>query len=172
MKALKIINTAVIPVTTPSPMVCSANVVRHLGRKALNARGFTLIEVMIVVVIIAILASIALPSYQEHVRKSRRIDARETLTRMATLQERFFFQNSRYSNKLSDLGGNTSPEGWYSITMTHNPTCADGAACNNFTITATPPNGSPQKSDVKCASFSITQALSQTATGTDAANCW
>jgi type IV pilus assembly protein PilE len=171
METSKKINAAVITIR-PSAMACGVNALQHLGCKALNARGFTLIEVMIVVVIVAILAGIALPSYQEHVRKSRRIDARETLTRMAALQERFFFQNSRYSNKLSDLGGNTSPEGWYSITMTHAPACADGAACNNFTITATPPDGSPQKSDVKCATFSITQALSQTATGTDAANCW
>lgn len=146
-----------------------------------KAKGFTLIEVMIVVAIVALLAAVALPSYQQHVQKSRRTDAMETLTRMATLQERYFFQNSRYARQgnvvaFNELGGDTSPEGWYQIAMTHtNGTCgSDTDACNNFTITATAIG--PQVPDERCRTFTITQSLQQTAEDVNGADttdeCW
>ncbi|MDW7601742.1 prepilin-type N-terminal cleavage/methylation domain-containing protein, partial [Stenotrophomonas maltophilia] len=53
------------------------------------ARGFTLIELMIVVAVVAILAAIAYPSYSEHVRKSRRAQAKADLVEYAQLAERF-----------------------------------------------------------------------------------
>lgn len=129
-----------------------------------KTRGFTLIELMIVVAIVAILAAVAIPSYQQYIQKSRRVDAKETLTRMAALQERFFFQNSAYTTDINDLGGETSPEGWYRITM---PVVTD----STFTIIATA-IAPPQSNDTRCRSFSIDQALRQTATGTDSDNCW
>ena len=148
--------------------------------RALRVQGFTLIEVMIVVVIVAILAAVALPSYQQHVMKSRRVDAKETLTRLATLQERFFFQNSKYARELNKLGvrvvggENLSPEGWYELAITFpNGGCADDAdACNNFKITASPVDPGPQASDTRCTTLSINQTLLQEATGSDADNCW
>ncbi len=73
----------------------------HLTRR--KARGFTLIELMIVVVIVAILASIALPSYQEQVRKSRRADAKAALMELSGFMERFYAANGRYDQ---DGGGN------------------------------------------------------------------
>lgn len=131
--------------------------------------GFTLIEVMIVVVIIAILAAIALPSYQKYIQKSRRVDARESLTRIATLQERYFFQKSKYSEAESDFGGTTSPEGWYTIDVA----CADDT-CVAYTATATATGA--QSNDSECAKFTIDQTLKQSATkkgGGDTSDiCW
>lgn len=137
--------------------------------------GFTLIEMMIVVVIVAILAAIAIPSYQDYIERARRVDARETLTRIATLQERFFFQNSRYSNDqtLARFGGQTSPEGWYNIALDVPQGCT-AEACNGFTLTATPVGA--QANDETCQLFTINQTLRQTAVdsnGDDSTDdCW
>ncbi|WP_054113786.1 type IV pilin protein [Marinagarivorans algicola] len=142
-----------------------------------NRQGFTLIELMIVVAIVGILAAVAIPSYQQYIEKSRRVDAKETLMRLATLQERFFFQRSSYTNDLTELGvagtPALSPEGWYQIAMTHTPGCTGtgtSLSCSAFTITATAIGA--QANDTRCTSFSIDHALRQTATGTDAVNCW
>ncbi|HRY15792.1 MAG TPA: type IV pilin protein [Candidatus Competibacteraceae bacterium] len=59
-------------------------------------KGFTLIELMIALAIMAIVAAIAYPSYQNSVRKSRRADARAVLLQAAQFMERFYTQNFRY----------------------------------------------------------------------------
>lgn len=69
-------------------------------------RGFTLIETMIVVAIVGILASIAYPSYQEHVRRSNRVEARGILLEMAQLLERNYTEANRYDQTSSGAGFN------------------------------------------------------------------
>ncbi len=61
-----------------------------------RVRGFTLIEMMIVVAIIALLASIAIPNYNEYITKSRRGQAKACLQEMAQFMERFYTTNMRY----------------------------------------------------------------------------
>lgn len=68
--------------------------------KSSRAGGFTLIELMIVVVIIAVLAGIAYPSYQKHMTQTRRSDAQIALTQVASLQEKFYSDCSHFARIL------------------------------------------------------------------------
>lgn len=67
-------------------------------------KGFSLIEVLIVVAIVAILATVALPSYQDSVRKGNRSDGQAALLEAASRMERFFYDNNTYTADLQDIG--------------------------------------------------------------------
>jgi type IV pilus assembly protein PilE len=97
-------------------------------------RGFTLIELMITVVVIAILSAIAYPSYMDSVRKSRRADGKAFLTDAAAREERFFALYNTYTSVIVAPGGlgysnATSPGGYYTLTV--------GLAGGGYTLTAT-----------------------------------
>lgn len=68
------------------------------------SRGFTLIEIMIVVVVIAILAAVAVPSYSEYVRRSARTVGQNYLAELAQRQELFFQNNRTYADTVAKLG--------------------------------------------------------------------
>src|ERR1700676_5455995 len=77
-------------------------------------RGFTLIEVMIVVAIVAVLAAIALPNYADYVRPGKIIEATQRLSEARTKLEQWFLDNRTYvggcaepPQKLGNLGGNS-----------------------------------------------------------------
>ena len=88
-------------------------------------RGFTLIELMIVVAILGILAAIAYPSYLEYVQKSRRSDALAALTDMALLQEKFRASCPTYAASVGATcasgvtydASSTSPDGYYNLSV-------------------------------------------------------
>lgn len=71
--------------------------------------GFTLIELMITVAIVAILASIAYPSYQDHVRQSRRADAQTALLELAQFMERYYTANGRYCPSANGIACTNPP---------------------------------------------------------------
>ncbi|MEE8342890.1 MAG: type IV pilin protein [Gammaproteobacteria bacterium] len=106
-----------------------------------RARGFTLIEVMVTVAIVAILASIAIPTYQDQVRKARRSDGQSLLLDIAQQQERFLTANSTYTQNMNDLGyagsssSQNSDEGNYSASISFPNGCAI-AEC--YRLLATP----------------------------------
>ena len=98
-----------------------------------------MVEVLIVLVVIGILASVVLPSYQSSVRKSRRADARAALAEMGVRQEKFFAQNNTYTTEISAenglaLGRTTSRALFYNLTVT---ACAGGAISRCYLLTAT-----------------------------------
>lgn len=143
-------------------------------------RGFTLIEMMIVVAVIGILAAIAWPSYIDYIRKSRRVDAKNALLDMAARQERFFSINNTYTDSAAALGYSALPQAvnssgtsYYSLNVS--VTAATATALPTFTATATP-TGS-QTSDVACYAYKLTQLGVQTNTSSTngavtGANCW
>jgi type IV pilus assembly protein PilE len=151
-------------------------------------RGFTLVELMIVVVIGAILLGIAVPSYMSSIRKTRRSEAKTALLELAGREERYLTTNpAGYSATPADLGytafgvGNPIGTGQYYYISAVCVTAAGAAsACPpstlagpSFLITVTPMAGSSQASDTQCTTFSIDSGGSQFATGSlPAASCW
>lgn len=135
--------------------------------------GFTLIEVMIVVVIIAILITVALPSYQGSLQKGRRSDAMSGLLDAANRQQQFMLDRNTYTLNMTDLGyaanPRTSEEGYYSISVA---ACTGGSIATCYTLTARPVAGSPQGDDARCTTFSLDSFGTRSATGTSAGDCW
>ncbi len=130
-----------------------------------NGRGFTLIELMIVVAIIAILAAIAYPSYQRYVLRTYRAQAKADLVEYAGLAERYHTANNTYAGTFA-LPTNVSPReaaaGRYALVLSN-------TSSTTFTITATPANAQVNDS---CGTLSINQASVKNATGDTVANCW
>ena len=137
-----------------------------------GARGFTLIEIMIALVIVGILVMVALPSYQGSLRKSRRVDGMDTLLELASRQERFYARTGTYTTDISgatglDYGSTQSPDGYYSLTAA---ACATGTIATCYVLSAAPQG--VQASDTQCGTLQLGSNSGKTATGTDGARCW
>ena len=138
-----------------------------------RCRGFSLLELLITLGIVAILLTVALPAYQSSVIKSRRSDAMAALVEAAGRQEQWRFAAGRYTDDLLELGyaedPMTSDEGHYRITA---DTCGGDSLASCFLLTATPAPGSPQSNDGRCATLTLDARGARGATGTDPAGCW
>ena len=143
------------------------------GPRGLSA-GFTLIELVIVIVIVSILVAIALPSYQNSLIKGRRADAKEGLMNTANRQERFMLDRGIYTEDMTNLGFGADPlvstEGHYNIDVeAPDPNCPI-ATC--YQLKATPVAGGIQNDDAFCTSLSLKSTGAKTAEGSTPDQCW
>lgn len=118
-----------------------------------RSRAFTLIEIMIVIVIVGVLAAIALPSYQEYVRKTARVDAYNAILDIANRQEDYFLDEKDYATGIGSAAGElnvstTTDSGKYTLTTSMN-----AGPPPFYTITAVP-TGMQAKD--KCQQYSYT----------------
>lgn len=133
-----------------------------------NVKGFSLIELMIVVAIVAILAAIAIPSYSSSIEKGRRADGKAALAGAVALQERQYSLTNQYSDDISILGGMGSSEGYYTLSVAYTSfsgTCATDKDCYTLTATAI----GAQANDTACAVLTIDSLGKKTPTGSP---CW
>ena len=126
-------------------------------------RGFTLIEIMIVIAIIGIIITIAAPSYTEYLKKGRRAEVVSLLSEQAQILERFYTKNNVYTG----ITGLSTGNDFYTIT----PTLTD----QTFVLTATRKTGSAMATD-KCGDFTLTntgvRSMNNATTGVTAKDCW
>ncbi|MGL5102675.1 MAG: type IV pilin protein [Plesiomonas sp.] len=119
--------------------------------------GFTLIETMIVVAIISIIAAIAIPSYQNHIIKSRRTEVLTQLLQGQLAQERLWLMNKTYSTNLANIGLINST--YYTFTT------PISATANTYTLKATAIGS--QTKDTNCTTLTLDDKGNKTP-----AACW
>lgn len=129
-------------------------------------RGFSLMELLIVIVIVGILAAIAYPNYTRYVERAKRTEAKAALLQIATNQERFYLQNNTYTDDMTKLGFPSSGD-WETDSEAYivDITSADAS---NFEATATYQLGGEEEE--KCLTFTIDGLGERTSDPED--DCW
>lgn len=137
------------------------------GSGAYKTRGFTLIEVMIVVAIIAILATVSYSSYRNNVVRANRAAAASYVLEVANLQERFLMDNRDYAADMATLGATSPPE----VSDNYNVTITDpGGTAPAYQITATP-TGAQLADDTSCGWLRLNN-LGERTTQHGGDRCW
>lgn len=140
-------------------------------------KGFTLIELMVVVAIAAILTMIALPSYQAYVLKSHRTAAINAILDLASREARYYTTNNAYTGSLTALGYSTDPmpitmgtggTAYYNLSV-NSVTAASAGTPADFTLWAAPV--SPQTNDT-CGTYTYTSLGIKGISSGTLADCW
>jgi len=139
-------------------------------------RGFTLIELMIVVVIVGILSAVAYPSYQRYYMRSNRSDAQQFMMKMDARQRQILIEQRGYATAPNAL--NVASQGWSctaasctnnKYTISFNPAVDNAAAPPSYTICAVPSAGQVPDGTLTLSSTGVKQRLTGTSctAGTD-----
>ncbi len=144
--------------------------IRPSGRRG-NA-GFTLVEVIIVVLIISVLAAIAYPAYQNSVVQTRRNAVKACLAEASTFMERFYTTNLRYDQTIAGAAVALPPCAAGTDVTNHYTVALTAVGRTNYTLTATPINLQAAR-DTRCGTLSINNIGTKTKTGSESVDfCW
>nr|WP_019449177.1 type IV pilin protein [Cupriavidus sp. BIS7] len=139
-------------------------------RRAPRTYGFTLIELMITVAIVAILAAIAYPSYTQYVIRSNRSAAQSFILGVANQQEQYNLDARQYATSMTILGASApaAVSQHYNVTLTAN----NAATPPTYTVTATP-FGTQLAGDTQCQNLTVDQTGTKGISGPGPlTNCW
>lgn len=132
-----------------------------IGRAPVQT-GFTLVELMLTLAVIAILSSLSVVSYRQYVQRANRVDGTSALLHLSAAEERYYLQHNQYATTAAELadpppaglGIAGTQQGLYDISVT---AAADGAAVG-YVATATASGGGSQRDDNDCQVFTIDQS--------------
>ena len=133
-----------------------------------KTRGFTLIELMIVIAVLSIIVAVGYPSYLEQVKKSRRAEGMGQLLELADRMERSYSDNGTYPTAISEVYVATTDGGFYTLSI---------VTANNVSfVVSAAPTGLGNQDEDKCQSFSLTSLGNKwVADGSDSSlndYCW
>jgi type IV pilus assembly protein PilE len=131
--------------------------------------GFTLIELMITVTLLAIITMISVASYRQYMLRANRTDAAAVLLRIAAAQERWFLNNNQYSDDpvALGIGDAMSEHRYYTVTINRDVNPAAG-----YTAVAVPTAGGRQSTDTDCQELSIDETGLRGSATADVDVCW
>ncbi len=162
------------------------------GQAMRRPAGFTLMEILIVVVMVGFLMMIALPAYQESIRKGRRADAKAGLMSAANREESFMLDRGTYTLDMKELGFEDNPmiteERHYEVATAAVDSVEFEAACPDdatiatcYVLIATPladdpatvaVDPSPQTEDTRCTKLILDSTGAKSAEGKTKDECW
>lgn len=159
--------------TSPSIMTSRSDQLASLQDAPLRgcSKGFTLIELMVVVAIVGILAAVAYPSYSSYVIRSNRAAAKSFMLEVSNLEQRYLIDARSYASALSDLNVSVPSDVSSNYTITITAPRA-GITAPSYTITADPINGQ-LSGDTSCGKLTLDETGSKAASGSGGVtSCW